>query len=580
MKVLKLLKGRKWLIWLLAAAATVFVCYLCYQYQKGGRYRDREFDKGSRVAVTVDKPEDTERMLKLCKVWGLVKYYHPKSAAGDYNMDYELFRLIGPVMEAGDQAAVDRLLKQWIDGLGKFKKTTRPVSDEVFLHASLDWISDREYLSEDLSSLLNGLTNTYLIMPDRSYIHFSEYGVPTFKEDAYPDMDYADQGYRMLALFRFWNLVEYYYPYKDIMEEDWDQVFRDFLPKFAEGSDERSYKEACAELTTRIHDSHSFCEDSAQVLTAGARIAPFSYTHTGGMVVVTQADDDYPVPADGQMVMAGDIVRKVNGVDIDEVIEEKARFKSRSRNTVILHDLYDRIFAGDAESMELTVQRGEEILTLTVPCIVRQDTDPGAITSISHRLLDGNIGYMNPNSFKRDELFEIMDEFAGTDGLILDLRAYPRDTITYSLAEYLLPHSQVFSILSKANPAVPGEFIKMDDFQAGKENPDYYKGRVAILMDERSLSMTEFTIMALRLAPQAKVIGTRSIGADGNVAFITLPGGVTTLFTSLGVYTPERGQTQRIGLEPDIYLEPSIQGITEQRDELVERAVEYIKTGN
>lgn len=42
--------------------------------------------------------------------------------------------------------------------------------------------------------------------------------------------------------------------------------------------------------------------------------------------------------------------------------------------------------------------------------------------------------------------------------------------------------------------------------------------------------------MALRQAPNAVVIGSPSIGADGNVANMVFPGAVHTSMTSLGVY--------------------------------------------
>ena len=37
------------------------------------------------------------------------------------------------------------------------------------------------------------------------------------------------------------------------------------------------------------------------------------------------------------------------------------------------------------------------------------------------------------------------------------------------------------------------------------------------------------------------------------------------------------GQTQRIGLTPDIEVYPTVEGIKEGRDELMEAAVEYIQ---
>ena len=47
-------------------------------------------------------------------------------------------------------------------------------------------------------------------------------------------------------------------------------------------------------------------------------------------------------------------------------------------------------------------------------------------------------------------------------------------------------------------------------------------------------------------------------------------------FSGIGVYTPEGGQTQRIGLSPDIYVKRTIAGIREGRDELMEAATAYI----
>ena len=82
--------------------------------------------------------------------------------------------------------------------------------------------------------------------------------------------------------------------------------------------------------------------------------------------------------------------------------------------------------------------------------------------------------------------------------------------------------------------------------------------------------------MSLRNGPNVTVIGSNSIGADGNVTYLPLPGGLSVRFTGLGVYTPEGGQTQRIGLSPDIYVERTIAGVRDKRDELMEAAISYI----
>jgi C-terminal processing protease CtpA/Prc len=82
--------------------------------------------------------------------------------------------------------------------------------------------------------------------------------------------------------------------------------------------------------------------------------------------------------------------------------------------------------------------------------------------------------------------------------------------------------------------------------------------------------------MAYQKAPNVTVIGSTTAGADGNVSFFYLPGGIKTCITGIGVYYPDGTETQRVGIVPDIVVKPTIQGIREGRDELVEKAIEII----
>ena len=46
--------------------------------------------------------------------------------------------------------------------------------------------------------------------------------------------------------------------------------------------------------------------------------------------------------------------------------------------------------------------------------------------------------------------------------------------------------------------------------------------------------------------------------------------------SSLGIYTPEGGQTQRCGLRPDVECYPTLEGVRGGKDELIEKAIEVI----
>ena len=83
--------------------------------------------------------------------------------------------------------------------------------------------------------------------------------------------------------------------------------------------------------------------------------------------------------------------------------------------------------------------------------------------------------------------------------------------------------------------------------------------------------------MALQTAPDATGVGSQTAGADGNVVLLPLPGGMYAYFTGLGVYYPDYRETQRIGIVPDISIRPTIRGIGEGIDEVLERAVAFIE---
>jgi C-terminal processing protease CtpA/Prc len=98
-------------------------------------------------------------------------------------------------------------------------------------------------------------------------------------------------------------------------------------------------------------------------------------------------------------------------------------------------------------------------------------------------------------------------------------------------------------------------------------------------VDESSLSQAEYTAMALRAMPNAVVMGSTTAGADGDVSRIPLPGGLSTMISGIGVFYPDHRPTQRVGIVPDVVVRPSVKGIAEGRDELVEAATRLIEAG-
>jgi C-terminal processing protease CtpA/Prc len=124
---------------------------------------------------------------------------------------------------------------------------------------------------------------------------------------------------------------------------------------------------------------------------------------------------------------------------------------------------------------------------------------------------------------------------------------------------------------------LPGYYVEV--FQSWEsKNTDCYQGIVVILVNAETQSRAEYATMSFQALPGCVVVGSQTAGADGNIASITLPGDIRTSFSGAGVFYPDGTNTQRAGVRIDHYVEPTIEGIRQGRDEVLEKALEIIKT--
>ena len=84
--------------------------------------------------------------------------------------------------------------------------------------------------------------------------------------------------------------------------------------------------------------------------------------------------------------------------------------------------------------------------------------------------------------------------------------------------------------------SVPGTFTKQKMVSWGSTPAIfYYEKPVVVLMDESSVSNSEFSIMGLRTGDNVVVLGNNSLGTDGNITELPLPNGNLLWFTSCGI---------------------------------------------
>lgn len=149
----------------------------------------------------------------------------------------------------------------------------------------------------------------------------------------------------------------------------------------------------------------------------------------------------------------------------------------------------------------------------------------------------------------------------------------------YKICSYLLPEPVAFAKILVPDADNPGMFYFYSPMEMAteKSNPDFYKGRMVILFNEKTKSHAEFTCMAFQTAPDCISIGSQTAGADGNTIRVSIVGGISASFSAVGVFYPDGRPPQWIGILPDIMVNPTIKGIREGHDEVLEKALEIIQ---
>jgi C-terminal processing protease CtpA/Prc len=103
-----------------------------------------------------------------------------------------------------------------------------------------------------------------------------------------------------------------------------------------------------------------------------------------------------------------------------------------------------------------------------------------------------------------------------------------------------------------------------------------YRGKTVMLIDERAISQSEHSGLFYEVANGTTFIGSPTVGANGDVTTLTLPGGYIVSFSGHDVRHADGRQLQRVGLVPHIEVRPTIRGIRDGRDEVLERAKKYL----
>jgi C-terminal processing protease CtpA/Prc len=540
-----------------------------------------------------DLPSSLDRVIATGKLWLTVKYFHPSLAYRDLDWDQAFVDAVPKIRAAQSsaeyEAAVQSMLRP-LDGVA-----SQPAAGQrVWIHHGLPpetgepsaafysaFLYKTGTVPDEVSVPMGGFNVRVALSEPASSLVFAVQGQPRVYADPFPSSEL-----RALAAFKIWGVFHYFFAYRDLMDEDWDALLPQFLPRLLAAKDALEYNLTIAEWLT--HAADSFAQARSETLTNYFGEAPVGLRLriVEKHVVVTEILD----PAASQSgVKIGDIIKAVDNETLVNRFKRESQYVPASTPQRQAVDVITRILNGKEGSAAQ--------LTMEDPAGVRKDvslkrsrrfaellnaTTPGEPS----KLLRDGIGYADLTRLKTSEVDAMFEKFRNARAIIFDMRGEPAEDSFSAVAARLSSEPDIPAAI------VTGSIVAVPDLPQGSvasPSSSYffvqtisnssqwkYKNRTVMLVDERTINAGERAGLFLEAANKTEFVGAPTAGAYSVVTNFTIPGGVTISLSGQDIRHANGGKLQRLGLQPNLNAAPTLAGIRNGKDEVLEKALDFL----
>ncbi len=455
--------------------------------------------------------------------------------------------------------------------------------------------------AEDLMS--NGFTNYTTVVQEEplAIIHIADFT---------NEGDFPSLGYRMLAAAKIFSAIDHFFPNKKIMDHNWELSYRKSISKFIEAQDALQYMRAVAELYANIDDSHGFITTSGYHYPLGLNpiiqgrgnfVPPVLTRVVENKVVVFDIYNEAICSSAG--IQKGDVILSINGEDPMKQIEDVRKYQPASNKASQTFFICANILFGkEGQVMKLNVKDANgKVKDISLPKLgeLKGGMDNYAFKMYSchnkptFKLITKEIGYADLTSpMQQRDLDSMFTLLKNTKAIIFDMRGYPHCNGEF-VSKLAGKRNIVISKGITPAPTSPNvknftdfeSFLDIEDTHTAYQNVNYnnegwvYRGKTVMLINELAQSAAETYGLMLKAISNTTFIGSHTAGADGALTNFNIPGNITLWFSGSNGSYPDGKPLQRVGIQPDIYVLPTIKGIQAGKDEVLDRAVRFVETG-
>jgi C-terminal processing protease CtpA/Prc len=387
-------------------------------------------------------------------------------------------------------------------------------------------------------------------------------------------------GYRLLAAMRVYGTFRIFSPYASLFTRPWDSVFVSASQHVAQAADALEYTRAIAAFVRETNDTHSQIASTALLRDLfGEGTLPLHAQFVDGALVVMRTLSSI---RDTTRLSVGDVIERVDGTRIDARSISLTTYIPASTPQSLRSMLATRALRGPQASVATLDVRGADSVRRVVKLqrtgpLVPHDRFARGGPAVA--MLSPRIAYVDLERVNEREVDSVFVTIAGAESLILDLRGLPSSG-AWRVAGYLNRFGRPVpgALFTRPNriSVDSGTFWSDTMVERAPSAPQRFLGRTVMLMDERTINQGELLALMLGSINGTTLVGSRTQGAVGDITAFALPANMRVFMTGQAALRADGWSPQGRGIEPDLTVVPTLQGVRAGIDEVLTAAFQHL----
>jgi len=368
---------------------------------------------------------------------------------------------------------------------------------------------------------------------------------------------------RLGNIVNTYNVFQHFYPYMDVIDIDWNQELEIALSRCFTDRTAKEHLVTLQKFTSPLKDGHISVDN---INIRDYSTPPITWEWIENKLVISHVlDSKTPLKV-------GDSITHINGQTALEYFKEiNSRISAGTKGW--LHHKAEQIsLMGQKDSEMIITANGKDIK------LVRNSYPFGSgVVNPEYKKINDDVHYLNINSISMEEIDNLLPELEKAKSIICDLRRYPNRNHGF-ISHLLKENDTTASWMQIPQNVYPDQDNVIGYYKSNwmlpSKKPYLGDKQIIFITEGSAISYAESYMGYIKGYGLATIVGQPTAGTNGNFNHFELSGGYGIRWTGMKVLKHDGSQLHGIGIIPDVFVERSIKGLMEGRDEFLEKAIE------